>query len=310
MANKSTSKKSAESQTETIAQKVANEEKADIYIFNGSIDDKSYIDTVQAISNEDVQDKCILLITTNGGSADAAYRIARWFQRFYKEFVVFPTGICASAGTLIAVGATNLIMSPFSELGPLDVQLTKRNELGERKSGLVTRAALDSLEKATLSLWEYFMLEIKNKSGGNISFDKCADIASCVSSAVFAEIYKQIDPDVLGQDDRDLNIALEYGKRLAKNGRNIGYDSIMHLVHEYPSHDFVIDVEESSELFNNLDLPSASLTNLVLELGADALDTRSQRKITLVKRLASAKLKKQEATDNSIKNGGQENEPN
>ena len=141
--------------------KTASEEKGDIYLYNGPVNNVGYLSTPYRLLI--IRRKAVLLITTYGGSAESGYRIARYFQRFYEEFWVYPTSVCASAGTLIAMGANGLYMAPFSELGPLDVQLAKRNELGEYKSGLVTKAALEKLRDEALWFWENFMLESKEK---------------------------------------------------------------------------------------------------------------------------------------------------
>ena len=182
-----------------MARIVAENEKADIYLLNGPIANRSYIKVVKVVATEKTADKCILMITTYGGSAEEAYKIAKWFQRFYSDFAVFPTSLCASAGTLIAIGASELIMSPFSQLSPLDVQLAIKNELGERKSGMVTQSALSTLEKSAFDFWQYFMLEIKTRAYGNITFETSAEIAARICSTVFAEMYKQIDPNILGR---------------------------------------------------------------------------------------------------------------
>lgn len=242
---------------------------------------------LKAISEPTTAEKAILLLTTYGGEANAAYRMARWFQRNYQEFVVFPPSICASAGTLLAVGANKIVMCPFSELGPLDVQLAKRNELGERKSGLVTKAAMESLQESAFRFWEYFMTNIKIKSMGQVSFEKSAEIASDVCSNAFSEMYRQINPDVLGQDERDLQVAAHYGRRLAQRGGNISAENVKRLVHDYPSHDFVIDIDEAETIFTSIDEPSEALSDLVFEIGEDALQVINDRKRMIVKRLVS-----------------------
>jgi len=215
--------------------KAAAELNADIYLYNGPITTVGYVELIGAIVAPIYSTKkAILLMTTYGGSAEAGYKIARYFQRFYEEFWLYPTSVCASAGTLIAMGANGLYMAPFSELGPLDVQLAKRNELAEFKSGLVTKAALEKLRDEALWFGENFMLEIKRNGGRNLTFDTCSNIATAVCSAVFGELYKKIDPEILGQDDRDLKAAQEYGFRLARQGGNISEESIKTLVHDLP----------------------------------------------------------------------------
>ena len=275
-----------EEQSEDLFSKAAAQEKADLYLYNGPVNDVGYLQLIRAVSDPHHAKKAILLITTYGGSAEPGYRIARWFQRFYEEFWLYPTSVCASAGTLIAMGAHGLYMSPFSELGPLDVQLKKRNELNEFKSGLVTKAALEKLRDEALQFWESFMLEIKRKGGRSITFDACANIATAVCSAVFGELYKKIEPEILGQDDRDLKVAQEYGNRLARRGGNITEDSISKLVHGYPSHDFVIDSDEAETLFKAIEMPSNSLLEIALALAGRAFAT-SRSKVDTV-RLASA----------------------
>ena len=275
---------------EKYAEAVAISEKADIYLFNGLVSLPSFLETIKAVSGDKNTDKCILMITTYGGDADFAYKIARWFQRFYSEFTVYPTSVCASAGTLIAIGATKLIMSPFSELGPLDAQLKIKDELGERKSGMVTKSALSTLEQSAFDFWQYFMQQIKIRSFGNITFETCSNIATSICSTVFAEMYRQIDPDILGQNERDLAIAYEYGIRLANYGkRNITNKSIDKLVKDYPSHNFVIDAEETETLFKDISVPSEDLMNLTLSLGELALVTNDQRDDVLIKQLATYK---------------------
>jgi hypothetical protein len=271
---------------EDLSQAAANEQQSDLYLYNGPVNDNGYAQIIGAISAPKQAKKAILLITTFGGSAESAYKIARWFQRFYPEFWLYPTSVCASAGTLVAMGAFGLFMSPFSELGPLDVQLTKKNELDETKSGLVTKAALQKLQESALSFWEYFMLEIKRKGGPNLSFDTCSNIASSVCSAVFGELYKKIEPEILGQDDRDLKVAQEYGMRLANWGKNIVEESIKTLVEGYPSHNFVIDKEESATLFEKVFFPPQSVMQVALSLGPRGFVTNTSE--VEARRLVSA----------------------
>jgi hypothetical protein len=285
---------------EELAAKAASEERADLYLYNGPINNEGYLEAMAAVSVQRLAKKAILLLTTYGGDAEAGYKIARWFQRFYEELWLYPTNICASAGTLVAVGANGLYMSPFSELGPLDVQLTKRNELGEFKSGLVTKAALEKLQEAALGFWEYFMLEIKQKGGPNLTFDTCAGIATSVCSAVFGELYKKIDPEILGQDDRDLKVAQEYGNRLARRGGNISEDAIKKLVNDYPSHDFVIDSEESRTLFNKVEFPPDSVMQLALALAGRAFMTNTDKVEAI--RLASMQTASTTTEENDAQN--------
>lgn len=288
------------------AEKAAANAGADIYLYNGPIRDEGFVKVLDAVGKNKVSDTAILLITTYGGDAHAAYRIARWFQAYYENFILFPTGVCASAGTLLAIGATKLYMSPFSELGPLDVQLFKRNELGKRTSGLVTKAALERLQAAAFEFWDHLMLHIKVRSHGNVSFEKCAEIASSVCGRAFTQVYRQIDLDILGEDYRDMQVAQEYGKRLAARGLNIDEASIERLVNDYPSHDFVIDFDEAADLFDDVELPPSDILKVMVALGHRAVFTQAEASSLIVERLATApKVKTRvESVSNEIPSEG------
>jgi hypothetical protein len=248
-----------------LAQSIAASEKADIYLYSGPINENGFGSLIGAFKRQ--HDAAILILTTNGGSANAAYRIARWLQTIYGKFTVLICSYCKSAGTLIATGACRLIMSRGSgELGPLDVQLNKRDELWEQRSGLTLRNALTSLEERAESLFTSLMVSIKTGSRGSVRFKLAAELAGELTKGLFAPIYEQITPEGLGEDYQELQVAVEYGKRLAKIGRNIDDASINRLVHEYPSHDFVIDAAEARTLFTRVDEVSSEMVDLALKL--------------------------------------------
>lgn len=210
-------------------------------------------------------DKLILVVVTPGGLANIAYRIGRFLQSVYEELVVFVPSLCKSAGTLLATSGNELRISPFGEIGPLDVQLPQKDEILGRRSGLTTRTAIFDLRTHAFQLFEHFMLQIVDDSGGAVSFKLAADIAARVTGAAMAKIYEQINPDSLAQDYRDLNVATEYCKRLNEYGKNISETGIEQLVNKYPSHDFVIDLEEAKTLFKRVDLPTPTLYKIMLD---------------------------------------------
>ena len=209
----------------------------------------------------------VVALVTYGGQANVAYRISRLLQGMYEDIVVFIPSFCKSAGTLIATCASSLVFSPFGEIGPLDVQLVERDELGERKSGLTMRSALEDLQERSFELFETFMLGIKGASGNNVTFKLAAEVARDATIGLMGNIYHQVHPDVLGKDYRDLSVATKYGERLIKKFGNVREEGINQLVHGYPSHDFVIDYEEASEIFHRVELASPELLKMIEKHG-------------------------------------------
>ncbi len=236
----------------------------DFLIINSPMEAELFRSVVSAVSKRKKKTKnkkLVLILVSYGGLADAAYKTGRYLQSVYEDITAFIPSSCKSAGTLLAVAAKTLIMSPFGELGPLDVQLRKKDEIFGRRSGLITRSAINDLQSHTFEMFETFMLGITSHSYGNVSFKVAADISARMATDIMSKIYEQINPDSLGQDFRDLSVATSYCERLAKWSKNITAEGIKRLVHEYPSHDFVIDSEESKEIF----LKTGSLTPSLIE---------------------------------------------
>ena len=87
---------------------------------------------------------------------------------------------------------------------------------------------------------------VRKRSFGNITTKTAGDIASEVVSTLYGKITDKIDPIVIGEMQRAVEIALHYGFRLG-----VPSNLINHLVTGYPSHGFVIDVEEALDIFPN-----------------------------------------------------------
>ena len=196
---------------------------AAVFIYSGSIDGEGFghlIGTMHPSEEQPARRNAILFLTTHGGNAGQAYRIARVLQTITDKFYLCVPSVCKSAGTLIALGATEIYMPITAELGPLDVQLWRRDEIGQRRSGMVVRTALDGLADETFKLFEQAMLRITVSSRHNIGFEVASRVAAMIATGVMSPVYQQVDPESLGNDLRDLAIATEYGERLAEHGGN------------------------------------------------------------------------------------------
>jgi hypothetical protein len=190
-----------------------------------------------------------VVIVSYGGDADVAYRIARLFQNKYAKFTAIISGTCKSAGTLCILGAHELAFGDFGELGPLDIQYQKKDEIAaELSSGLVVREALNKLQSHAFQVFEQSMLGIIGKSGGNITFKLASDVAT----GLCEPLYRQIDPMQLGELERGMTIAKDYGERLRVRGKNFSAESLEKLAESYSSHSFVIDAREAKELFTTV----------------------------------------------------------
>ena len=239
----------------TAARKVAQRLNCDIAIINSDIErglDNAFIVKVQKLRRAE---NLLLFIVTPGGDAHAAYRIAGCAQDNYKKLTVFVSGFCKSAGTLCVLGANEIVMSDQGELGPLDVQLYKKDEIAEVHSGLVIGEALQTLQQQAFSMFEQYFLEIERRSGGTVTFKTATETAAKMVTGLFQPIYSQIDPAQIGDVGRSMTIAKDYGKRLLIKSQNFTLDSLDLLVESYPAHGFVIDRREAEGLFQHVRIP-------------------------------------------------------
>lgn len=287
---------------EDVARQYAGGNDTDVVLYNGPIDDAGFVRLVEVCGDQQHRAKKILLILlTYGGKAEAAYRSARFLQERYEHVTVFIPSFCKSAGTIIAIGAHSILMSEFGELGPLDVQILKPDEL-ERSSGATVVSALKMLKEESFELFEEFMLQIKRRSSGAVTLRTCMDIAASVTVGIFKEISSQIDPTYLGEMNRNLKVAYEYGCRLANIGKNIKIENIRRLVYNYPEHGFIIDRNEASELFDSVKEPDETILYILALLDQRAIfPDPFDHDIALLSALQTTQSNNEETTHDSIR---------
>lgn len=259
-----------------LAATIAGLRDADIILYNGATYRQGADLLIVECTGRRRRKNVLLILVTHGGDADSAYRIARCLQNNYDRFTLYVSGYCKSAGTLIATGAHDIIMSDYGELGPLDVQMSKRDELSESQSGLAVQDTLTTLQHHALESFVGILLEIKRGSRGAVSLKMATEIATSMTTGLFAPIYGQVDPLHVGEAARAMNITYEYGERLLESGQNITRSDLRQIIVGYPSHGFVIDREEASQLFESVNRPSEDEDLLAKALGLAALLPVSQ----------------------------------
>ena len=233
---------------------VAKERKSDVYLFAGEISRQTSDNFIKCCPDKAKQ-KAILLLASFGGDAAAAFRITRYLQERYKKgWTLFIPAMCKSAGTIVALGASELVMSNMGELGPLDVQVSEPDELWEYRSGLIPSEALKIIQFEAFAFFEQAFLKIRASSRTQIATRTAAEIASQLTVGLFEPLISQIDPLRDAHNRLSMRIAEEYGIRL--DTPNVKEKTLHKLVHQYPSHDFVVDYREAAELFHNVDLPT------------------------------------------------------
>lgn len=238
------------------ANALANEGDVDVMLVNASMYDPLARNFIALCRKRRRRKNVVLILVTTGGDAGQAYWIARCLQQLYTTVTVFIPGHCKSAGTLVAIGAHGLIVGDTGEIGPLDVQMSKPDELLQRQSGLTATDALRTLHEQAYQAFEHFLLSILRGSGHSISTRTATHIAVQLTNGLFAQVYEHVDPIHVGEAGRALLVAQHYGNLLDRQSHNLKEGALSRLTTEFASHDFVIDRSQIAELFHRVREPN------------------------------------------------------
>ena len=188
-----------------------------------------------------------LVINSSGGDARSAYKIATLIRRKCGSFVAVIPEYAKSAATLLALGASEIILGYDAELGPLDAQLVD-DEREQITSALDEVQALDRLHSFAIQAIDREMALYTRRSGKKIS-SLLPDVQRFVAS--FMEpLLQKIDTVNYTHMSRVLKVAEEYAVRLLRPQYNENTARVIanKLVHAYPAHGFVIDRAEAERI--------------------------------------------------------------
>jgi len=192
------------------------------------------------------KDKLYLFIKSGGGSGKAALRIVNLLRSNYKELeVLIPLG-CASAATMLALGADSIKMGPISYLTAIDTSITHDLSPIDKFNDLVS-VSQNELDRV-IKLWN------ESKISKDVN--------------PYTKLYEHIHPLVFGSVDRASSLSikltseiLSYHLKDEKEATRIS----THLNSDYPSHSYPIMLNEAKRIGLKVD-------NLDLELNALLLD--------------------------------------
>lgn len=239
---------------------------ADLLIIVGGLYGELDYDLCRLIEDKRQHDNVVLMLGTFGGNPDVAYKIARILQAEFKRFTAIVDTYCKSGGTLLVIGADELVMSNRGELGPLDIQIGKPDEPKERTSGLAPVQALKILQEQAAETYINLFNELSRRL--TIQTKTAIAAAEGVTSALYSELYSQLEPIRLGEYQRAMSLMTDYGERLHERGKNMLPGAIEKLVAGYPDHSFVIDRTEAATLFSRVRTPNQQERKLLRLLDA------------------------------------------
>ena len=188
-----------------------------------------------------------LFIKSGGGNGQAALRIVSLMRQYCRRLVVMVPLECASAATMIALGANCILMGPMAYLTAVDTSLTHDLSPIDRDNDRVS-VSLDELTRV-IRLWR----------------EEPADARENAYRALFQYVH----PLVIGAVDRAESLSIMLCKELLSHhvsDPEAAQRIANTLNSQYPSHNYPILYEEAEKLGLPLGRLSTTANSLLLEL--------------------------------------------
>ena len=192
-----------------------------------------------------------VVLDTYGGSLDSAFKTVLFLSRFAEKIRVFVPRRAKSAGALIAIGAHELYMSPFAELGPLDTQIVDPRNPTELVSALDCYQSVDYVRAFGLTTLHRALVALAKEMRTGIPLSELVNTAEHLSTGSITPMLAQVKALDFGGWGRTLKIGELYAKSLLTR---VGYTSAeagqiaYQLVYGYTHHPFPIDLNEAARV--------------------------------------------------------------
>ena len=168
-----------------------------------------------------------LFLKSDGGNPEAALRLVHLLRSRFKRVVLYAPFECASAATMVALGANEIHMGPTSYLTAVDTSLKHQLSPVDSRNEIVS-VSQDEVSRI-LRLWK------EQRVKGN----------------PYPEVYRYLHPLVIGALDRSSSLSIRIcqellsyhmptGKRAAQISRQLNST--------YPSHSYPITAREARKL--------------------------------------------------------------
>src|SRR5437899_5871487 len=211
----------------------------------GSICQNDVIAMSRLVGPTKKQYEVALFLKSDGGNPEAALRFVHLLRQKFERVTLLAPFECASAATMVALGANEIRMGPTSYLNAVDSSLKHDLSPVDHHNYLVS-VSQDEVMRI-LRLWK------EQKCGGN----------------PFPEVYKYLHPLVLGALDRSSSLSMRICQELLsyhvpsraktlKISRALNYD--------YPSHSYPITAREARRLGLNVRDLDPAVDELLREL--------------------------------------------
>jgi hypothetical protein len=197
---------------------------------SGSVCDNDVMALQELLQDLGPQRQLTLVVKSDGGSGMAALRMVHLLRQYTRRLTLLAPLNCASAATMLALGADRIGMGPLSYLTAVDTSLEHDLSPVDHTNNLVA-VSNDEVERV-IRLW-------KESAGRNTTVNP------------YQELYKYLQPLVIGALDRASSLSLMLCREI------LGYhmkdkakaDRISRQLNSsYPAHQYPITSREARRL--------------------------------------------------------------
>jgi len=215
----------------------------------------------EVLQNIGKTDHLDLFLYTTGGATEVPWRIVSLIREFCSDFTAIIPFIALSAGTHIALGANQILMSEISTLGPVD-PTTRHALLPKDDNKQPIPVSVEDLKNCI----KFIVQQLKDQ-GEELKYTP-ADMTNIVS-----ELFKHIEPLAIGAVERAYGLSRLVTRKVLETHLDPIKDKekidevVKKIGGEYFSHSFPItrrDVEQELKL--KVEKPDADLFRKIWSL--------------------------------------------
>lgn len=213
----------------------------------GSVCQNDVVALYELLERMTPQETVYLFIKSNGGNGQSSLRLVNLLRQYCQRLIALVPLECASAATMIALGANEILMGPMAYLTAVDTSLTHSLSPIDRDNDRVS-VSLDELTRV-IRLWE--------KSEGQQKENP------------YPSLFEYVHPLVIGAVDRAESLSIMLCKELLAFhiADEQTADRIANTLNsKYPSHTYPILMEEARRIGLKANPMPATVNTLLLEL--------------------------------------------
>jgi len=201
----------------------------------------------EALRVVDPKEGITLFVKSDGGDGQSSLRLIHLLREWVPRLTVVVPLECASAATMLALGADEIQMGPLAFLTPVDTSL--EHQLGPVDPRNETAfVGQDELQRV-VTLWE------KHSPATDVN--------------PFQELYKYLHPLVVGAVDRATSLSIRLCTEILRyhlDGTTEAERIANALNANYPAHEYPITAREAKQLGLNVKALDPALNQTLLEL--------------------------------------------